>query len=129
MEGYRSPDIIKGECFRKLETNGFVDTYTYSKSTHLTGWTFTNETYPERGYIIVYTGKEAGMNGIAMVCEIGSGEDKVNVAATYENPFSMYKRVPIDIFLETVCKYPTNEWIERFHAYDVKRTLEVLDGA
>lgn len=126
MEGYRSPDIIKDECFRKLETNGFVDTYTYSKSPHLTGWTFTNETYPEKGYIIVYTGKEAGMNGIAMDCEIGSGEDKVNVAATYENPFSMYKRVSIDVFLETVCKYPTKEWIERFHAYNVHKTLEVL---
>ena len=132
MEGYKSPDIIKGGCFRKLEEHGFVKVDTHSLNPQLTGWTFRKDIYSERGYIVVYTGKEAGMNEIALTCEIGSigsRDDSVNVAATYDNPFSMYRRVPIDRFMEIVCEYPTKEWIERFHAHDVHNTLEVLDGA
>lgn len=129
MAEYRSPDIIKGECFRKLEEHGFVKVDSHSLNPQLTAWTFRKDIYPERGYIIVYTGKETGMNGIALNCEVGSNKDLVNVAGTYDNPFSMYKRVPIEIFIGIVCEYPTNEWIERFHAYDVHKTLEVLDGA
>lgn len=132
MAEYKSPDIIKGECFRKIEEHGFVKVDSHSLNPQLMGWTFKKEIYPERCYIVVYTGKEAGMNGIALTCEIGSigsRDDSVNVASTYDNPFSMYKSVPIDKFIEIVCEYPTKEWIERFHAYDVHKTLEVLDGA
>jgi len=128
MEGYRSPSIITGECFRKLEEHGFVKVDNHSMSPQLMVWTFKNEIYPERGYIIVYTGKEAGMNGIALNCEVGSRDESVNVAATYDNPFSMYKSVPIDRFIEIVCEYPTKEWIERFHVCDVNKTLEVLNA-
>ena len=128
MAGYRSPDIIKGECFRKLEEHGFVKVDSHELNPQLMAWTFKNDIYPERGFIIVYTGKEAGMNGIALTCDVGC-DARVNVAATYDNPFSMYKSVPIEVFMDIVCEHPTNEWIERFHAYDVKKTLEVLDGA
>lgn len=128
MEGYRSPSIITGECFRKIEEHGFVKVDNHTLNPQLTAWTFRKDVYP-RGYIIIYTGKEAGMNGIALNCEVGSRDESVNVAATYDNPFSMYKSVPIDRFIEIVCEYPTKEWIERFHACDVNKTLEVLDGA
>lgn len=104
---------------------GFTRIDSYSLNPDLMAWTFKNEIYSERGYIIVYTGLEAGMKGISMNCELGD-EDVVNVASTYDNPFSMYKRVPIDIFMEIVCKYSTKEWLERFHAYEVNKTLEVL---
>lgn len=127
MEGYRSPDIIKDECFRKLEEHGFVKVGNHELNPQLMAWTFKNDIYPERGFIIVYTGKEAGMNGIALTCDVGC-DARVNVAATYDNPFSMYKRVPIEVFMDIVCGHTTNEWIERFHAYDVNKTLEVLDG-
>ncbi len=126
MEGYRSPDIIKGECFRKIEEHGFVKVDSHELNPQLMAWTFKNES----GFIIVYTGKEAGVNGIALTCDVvGSRNERVNVAATYDNPFSMYKSVPIEVFMDIVCEHPTNEWIERFHAYDVNKTLEVLDGA
>ena len=128
MEGYRSPSIITGECFRKIEEHGFVKVDSHELNPQLMAWTFKNDIYPERGFIIVYTGKEAGMNGIALTCDVGC-DARVNVAATYDNPFSMYKSVPIEVFMDIVCEHPTNEWIERFHAYDVHKTLEVLDGA
>lgn len=127
MDEYKSPDIIKDNCFRELDRYGFTRIDTRSLNAQLTAWTFKKEIWPEKNFIIVYTGKEAGMNGIAMNCELG-GKDSVNVAATYDNSFSMYKSVPIDVFLEIVCKCPAKEWIERFHAYDVNKTLEVLDG-
>lgn len=128
MEGYKSPSIITGECFRKIEEHGFVKVGNHELNPQLMAWTFRKDIYP-MGYIIIYTGKEAGMNGIALNCEVGSRDESVNVAATYDNPFSMYKSVPIDKFIEIVCEYPTKEWIERFHACDVNKTLEVLDGA
>lgn len=127
MEGYKSPSIITVECFRKIEEHGFVKVDNHELNPQLMAWTFRKDIYP-MGYIIVYTGKEAGMNGIALNCEVGSRDESVNVAATYDNPFSMYKSVPIDRFIEIVCEYPTKEWIERFHACDVNKTLEVLDG-
>lgn len=128
MEGYKSPSIITGECFRKIEEHGFAKVDNHELNPQLMAWTFRKDIYP-MGYIIVYTGKEAGMNGIALNCEVGSRDESVNVAATYDNPFSMYKSVPIDKFIEIVCEYPTKEWMERFHTCDVNKTLEVLDGA
>ena len=115
-------------CLDELDGHGFVKIDYHSLNPDLMAMTFKKEICPEKNFLIVYTGREAGMNGIAMNCELG-GNDMVNVASTYDNHFSMYKRVPMDVFLEIVCKYPAKEWIERFHAYDVNKTLEVLNGA
>lgn len=103
---------------------GFTRIDSHSLNPDLMAMSFKKEIWPEKNFIIAYIGAEAGMKGIAINCELG--EDSVNVASTYENPFSMYKSVPIDVFLEIVCKCPAKEWIERFHAYDVNKTLEVL---
>ena len=52
------------------------------------------------------------------------------MASTYSTGDSaIYENVDTGKFLEIVCKYPAIEWMERFHAYDLERKLEVLDGA
>ena len=75
-----------------------------------------------------YNGSSGGM-GIIMYCSIYGEDSWTNVAATYSTGDSaVYENVDTGKFLEIVCKYPETEWMERFHAYDLERKLEVLDG-
>ena len=120
-------DVSK--CIYDLERHGFTKVDGYSPNPDLTITTYKKEIHEEKMYIIAYTGKEAGAKGVALNCEFDSGNNTVNVASTFNNPFSMYCRVPFGVFMGIVCEHPAKEWIELFHACDVNKTLEVLDGA
>lgn len=75
-----------------------------------------------------YNGSSGSM-GIIMYCSIYGEDSWTNVASTYSTGDSaIYENVDTGKFLEIVCKYPPIEWMERFHAYDLERKLEVLDG-
>lgn len=79
--------------------------------------------------VYTYTGSSTGSMGIIMYCTIYGEDTCTNVAATYSTGDSaVYENVDTGKFLEIVCKYPVTEWMERFHAYDLERKLEVLDG-
>lgn len=79
--------------------------------------------------VYTYTRSSNGSVGITMYCTIYGEDTYTNVAATYSTGDSaIYENVDTGKFLEIVCKYPVTEWMERFHAYDLERKLEVLDG-
>lgn len=77
-----------------------------------------------------YNGSSNGSVCIIMYCSIYGEGSYTNVASTYSTGDSaIYENVETGKFLEIVCKYTATEWMERFHAYDLERKLEVLDGA
>ena len=76
-----------------------------------------------------FNGRSNGSACIIMYCSIYGEDSWINVASTYSTGDSaIYENVETGKFLEIVCKYPAIEWMERFHAYDLERKLEVLDG-
>lgn len=88
----------------------------------------------EKDNIIVtaytYNGSSNGSVCIIMYCSIYGEGSYTNVTSTYSTGDSaIYENVETGKFLEIVCKYTATEWMERFHAYDLERKLEVLDGA
>lgn len=88
----------------------------------------------EKDNIIVtaytYNGSSNGSVCIIMYCSIYGEGSYTNVVSTYSTGDSaIYENVETGKFLEIVCKYTATEWMERFHAYDMERKLEVLDGA
>lgn len=88
----------------------------------------------EKDNIIVtaytYNGSSNGSVCIIMYCSIYGEGSYTNVASTYSTGDSaIYENAETGKFLEIVCKYTATEWMERFHAYDLERKLEVLDGA
>lgn len=88
----------------------------------------------EKDNIIVtaytYNGSSNGSVCIIMYCSIYGEGSYTNVASTYSTGDSaIYENVETGKFLEIVYKYTATEWMERFHAYDLERKLEVLDGA
>lgn len=88
----------------------------------------------EKDNIIVtaytYNGSSNGSVCIIMYCSIYGEGSYTNVVSTYSTGDSaIYENVETGKFLEIVCKYTATEWMERFHAYDLERKLEVLDGA
>ena len=114
-------------CLDMLIKAGYNMVDTYQVGYDLTNTRFEKE---EEGNVVVYTGSSAGSTGIVMYCTIYGGDSWVNVASTYSTGDSaIYENVETGKFLEIVRKYPVREWMERFHAYDLERKLEVLDGA
>ena len=113
-------------CLDILIKAGYNMIDTYQIGYDLTNTRFEKE---QEGNVVVYTGSSAGSMGIVMYCTIYGGDSWINVASTYSTGDSaIYENVETGKFLEIVCKYPVKEWMERFHAYDLERKLEVLDG-
>ena len=113
-------------CLDILIKAGYNMIDTYQIGYDLTNTRFEKE---QDGNVVVYTGSSAGSMGIVMYCTIYGGDSWINVASTYSTGDSaLYENVETGKFLEIVCKYPFTEWMERFHAYDLERKLEVLDG-
>lgn len=113
-------------CLDMLIKAGYNMVDTYQIGYDLTNTRFEKE---EEGKVVVYTGSSAGSTGIVMYCSIYGEDSCINVASTYcTGDSAVYENVETGKFLEIVCKYPVTEWMERFHAYDLERKLEVLDG-
>lgn len=113
-------------CLDMLIKAGYNMVDTYQVGNDSTKLQFEKE---QDGNVVVYTGSSAGSMGIVMYCTIYGGDSWINVASTYSTGDSaLYENVETGKFLEIVCKYPVTEWMERFHAYDLERKLEVLDG-
>jgi len=113
-------------CIDMLIKAGYnmVDTYQFGEdSTRL-------QFEKDNSIVAAYTYNESsGGMGIIMYCSIYGEDSCTNVASTYSTGDSaIYENVDTGKFLEIVCKYPAIEWMERFHAYDLERKLEVLNG-
>lgn len=67
---------------------------------------------------------------ILLACSIWDKKSlrKTGVAATFTSGSFRFVRVRKETFMDIVCRHPETEWMTLFNEYDVKKTLEVLDG-